>query len=92
MFSDPTRVATEHLQSNVTGSRLPSLRIKRRAPGKIIYESVPPAGEKKYRVVVSRPYWLTFFAQERTRVAWIPIGGYESGCTNNVDREKRARN
>lgn len=80
MFSDPKRVAIEHLQSNLAGSGLPPVRVKSRAPGRMVYESVASALEKKYWVVVTRPYWLTFFARDRNRVAWIPIAAYESGC------------
>ncbi len=69
-FTDPLRVATEQLQQ--PGLRL---RVVRKTRGSISYR----AGAN-YRVVVSRPYWLTFFAADRRRVAWVPVAVYDTKC------------
>jgi hypothetical protein len=33
-----------------------------------------------YTVVISRPYWLAFYASGRKRVTWIVKAFYESSC------------
>lgn len=33
-----------------------------------------------YMVVVSRPYWLSYYAKDRKRVAWVVLAAYESSC------------
>jgi hypothetical protein len=34
-------------------------------------------------VVVSRPYLLSFYAQDPGRVAWIVVAAYASTCAQN---------
>jgi hypothetical protein len=36
-------------------------------------------------VVVSRPYWLSFYAHDPSRVAWIAVIAYESSCGQHPD-------
>ena len=31
-------------------------------------------------LVVSKPYWLTFYSRDANRVAWILIEAYELQC------------
>ena len=66
-FTDPLRVASE---------RAPGVRLRRthRRRGRQTFEG---AG---VTVIVSRPYWLSFFAANRTRVAWVAIAVHETGC------------
>jgi len=82
-FSDAVRVATESLASAVAGR--PGLRLKevRKRQGRAVYEGSLPGKRNKYMVVVSRPYWLTFFAADRHHVIWVPVGVFESGCDEN---------
>lgn len=41
-------------------------------------------------VVVSRPYWLSYYAKDPKRVSWVVLAAYESGCggQNSVERIK----
>ena len=66
-FTDPARVAAERRPGV-------SLRAVSRQGGRITYEG------DAVTVVVSRPYWLTFFAANRARVAWVAVAVYETGC------------
>jgi hypothetical protein len=47
--------------------------------GQIIYEWRPKQTETIYTVVVSRPYWLSFYAEDEKKIAWIATAAY-SAC------------
>ncbi len=68
-FTDPKRVAAE----TVPGA---SLRQVSKGPGRVTYRDA----RKKLWIVVSRPYWLSFVAAKRGRVAWVPIAVFDTGC------------
>ena len=90
-FSDPRRVAAEGLARRINvdvGSIV--LRQTKQAQGRFIYEWRPLGKKATYMVVVSRPYWLSFHAKNRNRVAWVLAAAYESSCTgrNSVRRVK----
>ena len=90
-FSDPARVAAEGLARLINvGPGSVVLRETRRGQGRFIYEWRPKVKKVTYMVVVSRPYWLSFYAKDPKRVAWIVIGAYESSCSgrNSVQRIK----
>jgi hypothetical protein len=36
-----------------------------------------------YLVVVSRPYLVSFYAKDASKIAWIVVGAYESSCNKN---------
>jgi hypothetical protein len=76
-FTDPARVATEHLRGALEGAPVAGLRVRKKSAGRIVYEFT---GRNRYWVVVSRPYWLTFSAADRKRVAWVAIAAFETGC------------
>ena len=48
----------------------------------------PETKKASYMVVVSRPYWLSFYAKDRQKVAWVLAAAYESSCggDNSVTR------
>lgn len=79
-FADPRRVAVEALALalKVDESSITGLRQRRRLPGRVIYDWQPGTGKAAYMVVVSRPYWLSFYAHDRQKVAWIAIAAYEA--------------
>lgn len=79
-FTDPARVAAESLKAAVK-SRL-GLRLKeiRRADGRIVFEGLLPGKKNKYQVVVSKPYWLTFYSARPERAVWVAVAAYEFGC------------
>ena len=52
----------------------------REAQGRFVYEWKPKGKNASYMVVVSRPYWLSFFSSDPKKVSWIAIAAYESSC------------
>jgi len=53
------------------------MKEKQHSQGRVIYEL--KTGQKKatYMIVLSRPYLLSFYARDPTRVAWVVIGAYK---------------
>lgn len=99
MFTDPKRVATEDLAELIEADPS-SIQLQRtgKMQGRFIYEWHPKVmssngkgsnGKKAtYMVVVSRPYWLSYYAKDPKRVAWVVLAAYESSCggRNSVQR------
>ncbi|HYV09761.1 MAG TPA: hypothetical protein VE980_02535 [Pyrinomonadaceae bacterium] len=81
-FSDPERVATEGLARllKLTNPSTIKLQQTSRTQGRIIYWSLPKNKTRRYMVVVSRPYLLSFYAKDPKRVAWVLAGAYETFC------------
>ncbi|MGN6184610.1 MAG: hypothetical protein ACTHQM_13255 [Thermoanaerobaculia bacterium] len=73
-FDDPLRVATEHLQRISDAAKNVQLRVVRKSESRITYS------DARFFVVVSRPYWLSFYANDAKRVAWVVTGANEIGC------------
>jgi len=89
-FDDPKRVASETLTSVAKMDKASPMTMKltREAQGRKVYEL--QAGPEAYMVVVSRPYWLSFYSHDRKRVAWAAIAAYDSSCSgkHSVTRAK----
>jgi hypothetical protein len=81
-FDDPQRVASEAIIdfAKLKTSGPIALKEMRKAPGRIVYERDSSAEINPYMVVVSRPYWLSFYAHNSKRVAWVVIATYELTC------------
>jgi len=90
VFDDPKRVATEFLThfANVDQKSVIELREKHKAPGRFVYEWSPRKTRKAYMIVVSRPYWLSFYSKDSRKVACVVGAAYESSCGkgNSVTR------
>jgi len=84
-FDDPLHVATDALAqfAHVDASSITGLKEKRRAQGLLVYEWRPNEKADPYMVVVSRPYWLSFYARDAKRVAWVVAAAYLSSCDKN---------
>jgi hypothetical protein len=55
------------------------MKLTHDAPGRKTYQW--NAGDAKtYTVVVSRPYWLSFYAHDPKQVAWVAVIAYEAKC------------
>lgn len=81
VFTDPKRVATNRLaQILFVDQNSISLIQTKQGPGRFIYRWQPKGKRKSYMVVVSRPYWLSFYAADAKRVAWTLIGAFEESC------------
>lgn len=76
-FDDPRRVAVDGLAGllKVDKKSITSMREIRKSQGKVIYEWHPP-GETRYMLVVTRPYWLSFYSNSQGRVAWVLAAAY----------------
>ncbi len=48
--------------------------------GREVFEWRPERQGKEFVIVASRPYWLSLYAKEPQRVAWVVIAAYESSC------------
>jgi hypothetical protein len=42
---------------------------------------------KTYTVVVSRPYWLSYYGRDSRQVAWVAVAAYETSCSPSSDTE-----
>ncbi len=79
VFDDPKSVAVGFLTQNlrIDQSRISGI-VERKSRGRVVYQWQPPGKAETYMVVVSRPYWLSFYAEDETKVAWIVIAAYKS--------------
>jgi hypothetical protein len=66
-FSDPLQVAQESLRP-FYGEQLPTLHLKRKTPVRQVFRL--DLGTKCIAVVVTKPYWLSFYAKSDS-VAWV---------------------
>lgn len=85
IFDDPNQVASNFLINNLNLDKelVKQVRITRRKQGRIVYKLLSKLTKKEYMVVVSRPYWLSFYSKNRERVAWVVIAAYESSCKSD---------
>jgi hypothetical protein len=80
-FDDPQRVATDGLAKLLKVDRTAiTVKESRKSQGKIIYEW-HPKGQNRYMVVITRPYWLSFYSHSQGKVAWVLAAAYEE-CTS----------
>jgi hypothetical protein len=81
-FTNPERVATDALArfTNVEEKSIAGLTQIPQAQGRTVYQWHPEDSKKRYMVVVSRPYWLSFYAKDLKKVAWVVIAAYETSC------------
>jgi len=82
VFADPQQVASDAIARfvNIEAKAIMGLNQKRKAQGRIVYEWSPTGKAETYMVVVSRPYWLSFYAHDPQRVAWVVVAAYISSC------------
>jgi hypothetical protein len=81
-FDNPLRVASEGLirlaRLNVSGTI--ALQETHKAPGRVVYEWRASRDGNIYTVVVSRPFWLSFYSHDPKRVAWVVSAVTEISC------------
>jgi hypothetical protein len=84
MFEDPQRVAADTLACalHIDLGSVSKLRETRKVQGRFVYHWKPSDRKASYMIVVSRPYWLSFYAQDSTKVAWVALAAFESSCGN----------
>ena len=76
-FDDPRRVALNLIQQDLPGKTVDPSRLREisKHKGAIEYKLKFAEAGKEYEVAVSRPYWLSFYARDPKRVAWVVIYG-----------------
>jgi len=90
-FTNPRRVASNGLAKLLTiDENSIKLKLKRRAPGRFVYEWRPKKDGDYYVAVVTRPYVLSFYAKNPNRVTWFLRAAFEAGCGN--DKQDRRIN
>ncbi len=79
---DPKRVAFDALShaGHVNMLSMKNLKLSKEVQGRKVYLYQPDSSRLSYIVVVSRPYWLSFYAHDANRVPWAAIAAYESNC------------
>jgi hypothetical protein len=78
-FTDPQRVGTERL-ANLLKIDPNSIKLKLtgKRQGRVFYDWQPKGKREHYMVVVSRPYWLSFYAKDPTKVAWVVLAAFKA--------------
>jgi hypothetical protein len=86
MFDDPQHVASNALVrlAHIGEHSVSGLTVKEHGQGNIVYELGARARAETYTIVVSRPYWLSFYARDSKRTAWVVIAAYVSSCANTA--------
>jgi hypothetical protein len=81
-FDDPHRVATETLAQllKVPENSFQDVEQTRKAQGRYVFQWRPKGNSRSYMIVVSRPYWLSFYSNDPAKVAWVALAAYESSC------------
>lgn len=81
-INDPQRVARDSLAGLLKIDELSIQRIKQigAAQGRFVYEWKPSKKNISYVIVVSRPYWLSFYSKDSKKVAWVAIAAWELAC------------
>jgi hypothetical protein len=85
-FTDPARVAADALSrtTKVGQDLLATIKQTHDSPGRKTYEWKSANGRKSYMAIVSRPYWLSFYAHDSHRVAWVAVIAYEAACSGET--------
>jgi hypothetical protein len=86
-LTDPARVAADAL-SRLTKKKLltvADLKLTRDSVARKTYQWA--SKNKTYTVVVSRPYWLSYYAHDPKQVAWVAVAAYETSCSGSSDSE-----
>jgi hypothetical protein len=79
-FNDPKRVASDAIKEFAKIEEPGELKLKatQQNPGRIDYEWRRTNTSSRYMVVVSRPYFLSFYARDPKMVAWVVVAAYGS--------------
>jgi hypothetical protein len=75
-FTDPQRVAIDSMKPYYA-NQVPVLRMVKKTPARYVFRW--QNGKNQIVVVVTRPYWLSFYARSRS-VVWVSTMIKEAGC------------
>ena len=86
-FTEPARVAADALTraTHVGPEVVAAMKLTHDSPGRKTFEWITSGSAKRYMVAVSRPYWLSFYARDPHRVAWVAVVAYETTCSGKPD-------
>ncbi|MBZ5528098.1 MAG: hypothetical protein LAN71_09390 [Acidobacteriia bacterium] len=86
VFDDPKQVATAALShlAKIDEKTAARVRKSRQLQGRIIYDLKTNGGKVTYMIVVSRPYLLSFYAEDPKKIAWVVIAAYKSSCDEKL--------
>lgn len=78
-FNNPLRAASEALASitKVNEKSIKGISQIRQSQGIIVYHWRNRSSKASYLIIVSRPYWLSYFAKDSKRVAWVAVTVYQ---------------
>lgn len=78
-FENPQKVATETLSNNlkIDEKSIVRLRIINKMKDQVAYKWIQLSTGETFITVVSRPSWLSFYAKNKHKVAWIPVALYK---------------
>ena len=79
-FTNPTGVAAEAVHGILGDQPGLRLRASRTDQGRITYRATVRGRPSTWWIVVSRPYWLTFYAADPRRTVWTAVAIHETGC------------
>lgn len=81
-FDEPETVARDSLAHllNTDEKSIRRMKQTRKSRGRLAYRWKPQGRHESYMVVVSRPYWLSFYSRDPKRVAWVVISATELSC------------
>jgi hypothetical protein len=81
-FDDPKRVALDIIEKDMHGKVADPSQVRETAKriGSVEYKLKLAGKGEEYLITVSRPYWLSFYARDPKRVAWVVI--YATVSTN----------
>lgn len=78
-FNDPRRVAFDELTRVAHIASIAEIRQKKTSRGRVVYQWRDGSAES-YTVIVSQPFWLSAYAKDHRRVAWVVVASYVSSC------------
>lgn len=75
-MDEPERVVQEEVVAHTPGARINDVRTKRLVSenGRMAFEARVAGRKDVYTVTLARPYWLSFYAKDPRKVAWVVIG------------------
>ncbi len=81
-FNDPRRAAATFLAEQVGGMQaaMRGIRNIHSARGRVVYRWSARGRRRSIVVVMSRPYWLSFYARDPKQVAWVVLASWEKEC------------
>jgi hypothetical protein len=81
-FSDPKRVAIQKLAAllSIETSNITGMKATREDQSRVVFQWRRAKSHETEIVVVSRPYWLSFYAKDPKQIAWVVIAAYKATC------------